>query len=56
MVAGVSLRDGAQFLPVVRELHGFAVGAVDARPDDMTMLAAVLDVKDNRAGLRREAE
>ena len=56
VVFGIFLRDGAKFLMVVRELHGLHFLGVDARPDDVVMFAAVLDVNDDGAGLAGKAE
>ncbi len=56
VIFGVLLRDGAKFLPVVRELHGFHFFRIDAGPYDVTVLAPVFDVEDDGAGLAGEAE
>ena len=56
VIAGIFLRDGAQFLPVVRKLHCFHFLGIDAGPDDMAVFAPVLDVKHNGAGLVGETE
>ena len=56
VIAGIFLRDGAKFLVVVRELHGFHFFGVDARPDDVVVFAPVLDVNDDGAGLAGKAE
>src|ERR1700687_925595 len=51
VIAGVFLRDGAEFLPVMRELHGFHFFRIDAGPYDVAVLAPVFDVEDDGAGL-----
>ena len=56
MIAGIFLRDGSEFLVVVRELHGFHFFGVDARPDDVAVFAPVFYVKDDGAGLAGEAK
>ena len=56
VVAGIFLRDGAKFLVVVRERHGFHFFGVDARPDDVAVLAPVFDVNNDGAGLVAETE
>jgi hypothetical protein len=37
-------------------MHGLAVLGVDARPDNVAVLATLLDVKDNRPRLSGEIE
>src|SRR6266436_701801 len=56
VIAGVFLRDRAELLPVMRELHGFHFFRIDAGPYDVAVLAPVFDVEDNSAGLAGEAE
>src|SRR5205085_3918639 len=56
VIAGIFLRDGAKFLPVVRERNGFHFFGVDAGPDDVAMFAPVFFVKNDGAGLAGEAQ
>ena len=49
-------RDHHQLLAVEGLVDGFAVFGVDPRPDDMAVLAAVLDMEDDGARLAEEAE
>ncbi len=52
MVAGKLPGDPAQLQPVMRDADGFAGVDVDAGPDNMPGLAAVVvDMTDNTAGL-----
>ena len=56
MLARELPRHHHQLLAVERLVDGLAVLGVDARPDDMAVLAPVLDMEDDRPRLAREAE
>ena len=51
MVAREFLRDAAQLQAVMGYVDGLAGVGIDARPDDVGMLAALLDVEDDGARL-----
>ena len=42
---------GPEFLPVMGHMHGLHFFMIDAGPDHMSMLAPVLHMKHDRAGL-----
>src|ERR1017187_3441330 len=54
MIAGEFPRDGLQLQPVVVHVDGLAGVLIDARPDNMAMLTAFLDVEYDGAGLPYE--
>jgi len=56
MVAGKLARDHHQLVTIKGLVDGFAGPRINARPDDLTMLAPVLDVEHEGAGLARHAE
>jgi hypothetical protein len=56
VIARELARHHHQLLAVEGLVDGFALVGVDPRPDDMAVFAPVLDMKDDGAGLAREAE
>lgn len=59
VIAGEFLGDRAQLEPIMGNVNGLDLGtvAIDPRPDDMAVLAAVLvDVKDDSARLRGKSQ
>ena len=56
MLARELTRHHHQLLAVEGLVDGFALFGVDPRPDDMAVLAAILDMKDDGARLSRKAE
>ncbi len=57
MVAGEFLSDLAKLQPVMRNMHGLGFFAIDARPNNMVVLSAVVvDVKDDSVRLPGEPQ
>ena len=56
MIAREVLRNLSKLLAVVRHLHGLHFVQIDARPDDMAMIAAMLDMEDDGARLAGQTE